>query len=62
VLTPMTSILPCVSKIVECVVYNQLTRYLCSENLLDNWITALLKVLNDLREAVNIGNVSSFFF
>jgi hypothetical protein len=62
------SILPCVSKIVERVVHNQLTRYLCSEDLLDNFqsgfrrnhstTTALLKVSNDLREAINIGNVS----
>jgi retron-type reverse transcriptase len=62
------SILRCVSKIVERVVHNQLTRYLCLEDLLDNCqsgfrrnhstTTALLKVLNDLKEAVNIGYVS----
>jgi hypothetical protein len=62
------SIRPFVSKIVEHVVHNRLTRYLCSEDLLDNFqsgfrrnhgtTTALLKVSKDLREAKNFGNVS----
>jgi hypothetical protein len=61
------SILPCVFKIAERVVHYQQTRYLCSEDLLDNFqsrfrrnhstTTALLKISNDLRETINIGNV-----
>jgi hypothetical protein len=58
------SILPCVSKIVERVIHNLLTRYLCSDNFQPRFrrnhstTTALLKVSNDLRETINIGNVS----
>jgi hypothetical protein len=57
------SILPCISKVVERVVHNQLAHYLFLQDLFDKFqsgfrknqstTTALLKISNDLRESFN---------